>query len=491
MSSCFLPGLFGRDFHTCDFLCGLIFLTCVTEQACAEVVTSDNNTRDFRNASAPAVAISAAAEHNVIRDAVSQQKTLTNLGYFLTESYDFSQQPAPAQALPALQDSQAMQASAAQHAQACVFNHVNSPYGQNLFAGTGTRWTVEQAVNSWADEARHYDFDTDSCVVGEQCGHYTQLVWENTRTVGCVVQQCNQMTDSSGSAIFNGRSGMMIFCHYDPPGNFRSQMAYRKATDVVGEDLAFNLKVMLQGAYEPASGMMRQSPANRALAAGEPYSALGYAVSGVSLLNSNLMNNTGSDAPVDWILVELRSAADPAEVVDSIAAMVQRDGDVMRPDTGSTTLVFENQPIGNYYLAVRHRNHLGVMTRQPVTLSASPVVVDFSGLSTPVWGRHARFDVAGTAVLWAGDVNHDGRIISAGVANDAGLILETVLLGEGNSAYAANYIVQEYSAADVSLDGKVIQAGVGNDTNYIRANVLLHPENTLGIANFIITQQLP
>lgn len=475
MSGYFSSCLFCRSAHTRGFLYGLIFFSYAAEQVWA----------------GDAVAVPAAVEHNIIRDALSQQKTLNNLGYFLNNSYDFSQQPAPEQALPDLQDSSAMQTSAAQHAQACVFEHSNDPYGQNLFAGTGTSWTIEQAVNSWADEARYYDFDADSCVVGELCGHYTQLVWESTRNVGCVVQQCDQMTDGSGNAILNGRSGMMIFCHYDPPGNVYSQRAYRKATDVAGVDLAFSLKVMLQGAYEAAGGMMRQSPPNRALAADEPYSALGHAVSGVRLLNSSLMANTGSNAIVDWVLVELRSAANPAQVIDSIAAIVQRDGDVMHPDTGSTALVFENQPIGDYYLAVRHRNHLGVMTRQPLALSTSPVAVDFSALSTPVWGQYARFDSAGKALLWAGDVNYDGRIISDGVANDVGLILETVLLGEGNVNYAANYIVREYGAADVSLDGKVVFAGVGNDANYIRANVLLHPQNTSGLANFIMRQQLP
>lgn len=478
MSGCFPPRFPDRNLRAVDFLYGLCFLNCATGQVWAE-------------ATAPAVPVSAAVEHNVIRDAVSQQQTLNNLGYFLSDSYDFSQQPAPEQALPPLQDSPVVQASAAQHAQACVFAHINNQYGQNLFAGTGTSWTVEQAVNSWAYEARHYDFDTDSCVAGEQCGHYTQLVWENTRNVGCVIQQCDQITDGSGNAIFNGRSGMMIFCHYDPPGNFYSQLPYRKATDVPGTDLAFSMKVMLQGAYESASGMMRLSPPDRVLAADEPYSALGHTVSGVRLLNSSLMSNTGGDAIVDWVLVELRSADNPAQVIDSIAAVVQRDGDLMRPDNGSTALLFENQPAGNYYLAVRHRNHLGVMTNQPSAMSAAPVVVDFSALSTPVWGQHARLNVPGAALLWAGDVNHDGRIIAEGVANDTGLVLETVLLGEGNAGYAANYIVQDYAIADVNLDGRVIYAGGGNDTNYVRANVLLHPDNTSNIANFIVMQQLP
>ncbi len=473
------------------FLHSVLLLIFVSGQVSAGDLVADTHVNKFKNSSVPAIAVPGAIEHNIIRDALSQQKTLNNLGYFLDQSYDFSQQPAPAQTLPELQDSSAMQASAAQHVQACQFKHIDAPYGQNLFAGTGTSWTLEQAVNSWADEVRYYDFDTGSCAAGEMCGHYTQLVWENSRNVGCVIQQCDRMLDNGGSVMFGGRSGVMIFCHYDPPGNVRSQAPYRKATDVPVSRLAFSMKVMLQGAYDPANGMMRGSLSDDLLVTNEPYSALGHTVSGARVLNHSLGNNTGADALVDWVLVELRRSENPAQVVDSMAAVVQRDGDLVRPDTGSTALIFEGQPAGDYYLSVRHRNHLGVMTRQSLALSNSPVTVDFSSPATSVWGQHARFEVSGKALLWAGDVNYDGRVISVGVGNDSGSMLRVVLLDEENSSLSANYIVREYDAADVNLDGKVIYAGVGNDVNYITSNVLLHPANTSSNANFIVIQQLP
>lgn len=443
---------------------------------------------NVRNAAADTLA--GAAAHNIIRDALSAQTTLNNLGYGLNESYDFSRQPAPAQALPALQDSQVLQDSAARHAQACSFQHINNQYGQNLFAGTGTGWTLEHAVNSWANEVRHYDYQTGSCAAGEQCGHYTQIVWANSRHVGCVLQQCATMTDQSGNSLFDGRSGVMIFCHYDPPGNVVAQKPYPEAVETPLADLAVKVKVLLQGAYQPAEKRMRAALV-AALPLSEPYTQLGHTVSGDRQLNASLLPMNGADAVVDWVLLELRKADQPEQLLAGRAVLIQSDGDLIDPQTGSELLVFPGWAAADYHLAVRHRNHLGVMTRQPVALSDHTVTVDFSAPVTPVWGENARFETAGRSLLWGGDVNHDGRVIAAGVSNDLGNIFQTVLMAAGNDHFSANYIAQGYQGSDVNLDGRIIAAGDGNDYNLVSANVFLHPGNATINHNFIIQQQLP
>jgi hypothetical protein len=58
-------------------------------------------------------------------------------------------------------------------------------------------------VASWADEARGYNVSANSCT--GVCGHYTQIVWRKTRSVGCAV------------AADPGRE--VWVCEYDPPGN--------------------------------------------------------------------------------------------------------------------------------------------------------------------------------------------------------------------------------------------------------------------------------
>ncbi len=432
--------------------------------------------------------VSGAAEHNIIRKALSEQQTLNNLGFALNKSYDFSQQPQPAQPLADFQDNTTLQNSAAQHIQSCTFQHVSNQYGQNLFAGTGTSWTIEHAVNSWANEARHYDYQSGSCTAGEQCGHYTQIVWANTSAVGCVLQACAEMTDQSGNLLFGGRSGMMIFCHYNPPGNVVLQKPYPKAAETPPTNLRVSVKALLQGAYRAANHLMT---ATLSLPVQEPYSALGHTLSGVQQLDSSLLQNSGPNAVVDWLLLELRDGNNPAQIMASRALLVQRDGDLIDPQTGSELLMFADQPAGDYHLAVRHRNHLGVMTRLPLSLSADVTAVDFSAATTPVWGKNARIALDGKQLLRGGDANHDGQIIAAGVGNDVTVLLQAVLSEPANENYAANYIVQGYHHEDLNLDNQVIGMGINNDINLLYSNVLLHPANTTLSRNLIIQQQLP
>ncbi|XP_073298349.1 pathogenesis-related protein PR-1-like [Primulina huaijiensis] len=96
----------------------------------------------------------------------------------------------------------------------CALEHSHGPYGENIFWGSGVEWTPDQAAQSWVDEAREYDYWSNSCVYGQQCGHYTQIVWRNTRRLGCARVVC-----------YGGR-GVFMTCNYDPPGNYIGQRPY-------------------------------------------------------------------------------------------------------------------------------------------------------------------------------------------------------------------------------------------------------------------------
>ena len=68
--------------------------------------------------------------------------------------------------------------------------------------------------------------------------------------------------------------------------------------------------------------------------------------------------NGGPDSIVDWVMVELRFDTNMCARVDARAALIQRDGDVVDVD-GTSPVAFSSVPIGNYYVILRHRNHLG------------------------------------------------------------------------------------------------------------------------------------
>ncbi|XP_052202018.1 pathogenesis-related leaf protein 4-like [Diospyros lotus] len=85
-------------------------------------------------------------------------------------------------------------------------------YGENLAKGSGD-FTGKAAVDLWVAEKAFYNYNSNSCAAGKQCGHYTQVVWRNSVKVGCARVRCN-----------NG--WWFITCNYAPPGNYVGQKPY-------------------------------------------------------------------------------------------------------------------------------------------------------------------------------------------------------------------------------------------------------------------------
>lgn len=72
---------------------------------------------------------------------------------------------------------------------------------------------VARALRSWASESADYDPRSGRCRAGAVCGHYTQMVWRETRGVGCALARC------LGGSPFSDERWSLVVCNYDPPGN--------------------------------------------------------------------------------------------------------------------------------------------------------------------------------------------------------------------------------------------------------------------------------
>lgn len=228
-------------------------------------------------------------------------------------------------------------------------------------------------------------------------------------------------------------------------------------------------RVFLEGPYDPATGRMQDALRTMIeFPLSEPYTSLGYPHTGGGggSISPAVLSITGDNAIVDWVLVELRYASAAATVVATRSALLQRDGDVVATD-GVSPVTFD-QPPGDYRIAVRHRNHLGCMTADPLPLGAAPTVVDFTAASTAAHGTDALKAVGGThpaSVLWAGDVNFDGALKYTGAGNDRDPILTTI------GGVVPTNTVTGYHAGDVNMDGEVKYTGQDNDRDPILQNI--------------------
>jgi uncharacterized protein YkwD len=87
--------------------------------------------------------------------------------------------------------------------------------GENIFASTANITNMSQPVIAWDNEKIWYNLETNTCQSGEVCGHYTQLVWANTTSVGCGRSYCPNITFSYS-----------IVCDYAPGGNYIGERPY-------------------------------------------------------------------------------------------------------------------------------------------------------------------------------------------------------------------------------------------------------------------------
>jgi hypothetical protein len=250
------------------------------------------------------------------------------------------------------------------------------------------------------------------------------------------------------------------------PSNTQTALDGMEANAGAGP-LMVRVKAMLQGPYVQADGNMATTLNDAGLLPlTEPYSALGYAHvggGGESTVPA-VLNATGNARPVDWVVLELRDPDVPANVLATRSALLRKDG-LIKDTDGVSDVAFAGMAAGSYYVAVRHRNHLGIMTGSAQPLSGTASLINLTPSGANVFGGSAATAlVGGTRCLWAGDVNGDGQISYSGPANDKGPIAAAA--GPFSTSVSTGY-----EATDVNLDGVVKYAGTGNDRDALLRNL--------------------
>jgi len=227
------------------------------------------------------------------------------------------------------------------------------------------------------------------------------------------------------------------------------------------------VRMNLQGPWDNTTALMRDHLRGSSLIpTAEPYQDMGFTLlgSGGETVTPAMLAVTGKNAIVDWVLVELRNKNNPSQLMATKSALLQRDGDVIGID-GYTRLLF-TVPADNYYVVVRHRNHLGAMTFGVRALNTSEAGVDFTLSSEPTHGNDARCTLAnGKRALWCGNVVTDGWLLYTGANNDRDPILGVI-----GGTVPTNSVIG-YSRMDVNLDGVTKYTGTGNDRDPILQNI--------------------
>ena len=134
---------------------------------------------------------------------------------------------------------------------------------------------------------------------------------------------------------------------------------------------------------------------------------------------------------VDWVLVSLRTGTDSASTVATRAAFIKSDGTIV-DTSGTAPVVFSSVAAGSYYVVIEHRNHLAVMSHDPVALSAGSALYDFTTGLAQYYGSDACFLATDKYGLWGGDADASGDVVAQdrtetwNKRNQAGYLLSDV-----------------------------------------------------------------
>lgn len=208
----------------------------------------------------------------------------------------------------------------------------------------------------------------------------------------------------------------------------------------INKFLTLGSRVFLQGAYDATTGLMfdnlrtlpfGSSASTANFPSTDPYRVAPYNTAFTHVNNAGVETITSStvvtaqaiaaDNIVDWVFLELRNLnASPGNLIlQTRSALVQRDGDIVDVD-GVSPVTFNNLPDGNYIVAVRHRNHLGLSTDQvnfpkavdetKSTAFTTNVIDERTATDAQLFGTAAAYTTAthpvlGTVnLLWGGNV---------------------------------------------------------------------------------------
>ncbi len=157
-----------------------------------------------------------------------------------------------------------------------------------------------------------------------------------------------------------------------------------------------NLKVFLEGPYK--NGLMQTFYDNKGVIPHtDPYLK--------TLTISSFPNNV-----VDWIFVELRTKTSANSIIAKRAALLKSDGRIVDID-GSPMVSFNNVKPGNYYVVIKHRNHLSIMSKNTIYISDSTPLYDFTTNLESAYGIDALVKLDNNVYgMYSGDGDGNGII---------------------------------------------------------------------------------
>lgn len=363
----------------------------------------------------------------------------------------------------------------------------------NIFANTqsaANRYAIySSAANTAYSIINHNDYYSDGVLGYLGSSRTTLAAWQTAtgqdvnsvaanplfiNTTNLSLQVSSPMVNA-GITIVGITTDITGFIRSTPPtiGAYEYKVVYVAA------------QIFLQGAY--STGLLRHKDVTATWASvlnsnalNQPYNTAAFGnYAGTESVNAGFFVATGGTTDiVDWVLLELRDAATPSTIIARRAAFIREDGMIVDLD-GSYAVSLAGAGAGNYFIAVRHRNHLGVRSAVAQLVngtSGSPTSYNFTTAQAQAYqdaailalpspnNNNAMKDFGdGKFGMWGGNANGNNNIRFTGTANDAVAIVAALSGNQGG------VLLNAYNNADLNMDGMVRFTGGNNDAVYLSA----------------------
>lgn len=204
--------------------------------------------------------------------------------------------------------------------------------------------------------------------------------------------------------------------------------------------ITVNLKALLYGAVTGTDTMRTSLRSKSYFPLTQPFSGAPWNYTGPEAVTS-----VPADV-VDWVLIEIRTNA--TTIINRRACFIMSNG-LIKDLNGINPPKF-NLPAQNYYVVIKHINHLSIMTSTAIALSANTPLYDFTLTANSAYGttpNQLLYSISGQYCMILGDVNRNGtaRTTGAATVNDVTMINNYIIGGPKN----------EYSSYDTNRDGIV------------------------------------
>jgi pathogenesis-related protein 1 len=132
--------------------------------------------------------------------------------------------PYPVPPLAAVSWNVVLEGTAQAWANLCMYGHTGTPgIGENIYAFASIPDPVPRPhpyapLVAWESERAYYAYATNTCSpppIPGTCGHYTQVVWRSSTSIGCGLQYC-EINSPFGPTFPHW---WFWVCQYSPAGN--------------------------------------------------------------------------------------------------------------------------------------------------------------------------------------------------------------------------------------------------------------------------------